>query len=123
MGDGPVREFFSLLMGMVQNGFPLEESQVTLVFEGQADHKVPIPNALLCSSGFFISVGRMMAHSFLHAGPAVYGLSPAVVDYWISDSIDAITIEDVPDFELRQALVEVSCKKVLSRFPILSSLF
>lgn len=123
VGDGPVREFFSLLMGMVQNGFPLEESQVTLVFEGQADHKVPIPNALLCSSGFFISVERMMAHSFLHAGPAVYGLSPAVVDYWISDSIDAITIEDVPDFELRQALVEVSCKKVLSRFPILSSLF
>lgn len=58
VGDGPVREFFSLLMEMVQNGFPLEESQVALVFEGQADHKLPVPNALLCSSGFFISVGR-----------------------------------------------------------------
>lgn len=65
----------------------------------------------------------MMAHSFLHAGPAVYGLSPAFIDYLISDSIDAMTIFDVPDFELRQTLVEVSCKKVLSRFPILSSLF
>lgn len=50
----------------------------------------------------------MMAHSFLHAGPAVYGLSPAFINYLISDSIDAMTILDVPDFELRQALVEVS---------------
>lgn len=47
LGDRPVREFFSLLMGMVQNGFPLEESKLTLVFEGQIDHKVPVPNAIL----------------------------------------------------------------------------
>lgn len=47
LGDGPVREFFSLLMGMVQNDFPLEEYKLTLVFEGQVDHKVPVPNAIL----------------------------------------------------------------------------
>ena len=69
VGDGPVREFFSLLMGMVQNGFPLGDSQPTLVFEGEEDHKIPVPNALLCSSGFFTSVGRMIAHSFLHEAP------------------------------------------------------
>ena len=69
VGDGPVREFFSLLMGMVQSGFPLGDSQPTLVFEGQEGHKVPVPNALLCSSGFFTSVGRMIAYSFPHGGP------------------------------------------------------
>ena len=113
VGEGPVREFFSLLIGMVQNGFPLEESQLTLVFEGETDHKVPVPNALLCGGGFFKSAGRMMAHSFLHGGPPIYGISPAVVDYWCSDSIDSLTIEDVPDYELRQALIEVSCNFVL----------
>lgn len=35
VGEGPVQEFFSLLMGMVQNGFLLEEAQQTLVFEGE----------------------------------------------------------------------------------------
>ena len=97
----------------VQNGFPLEESQLTLVFEGETDHKVPVPNALLCGGGFFKSAGRMMAHSFLHGGPPMYGISPAVVDYWCSDSIDSLTIEDVPDYELRQALIEVSCNFAL----------
>lgn len=108
VGDGPVREFFSLLMGMVQSGFPLGDSQPTLVFEGQEGHKVPVPNALLCSSGFFTSVGRMIAYSFPHGGPPIYGISPAVVNHCCSDGIDSVTIEDVPDYELRQALIEVS---------------
>lgn len=113
VGEGPVREFFSLLMGMVQNGFPLEEAQQTLVFEGETDHKVPVPNAFLCGGGFFKSVGRMMAHSFLHGGPPTYGISQAVVDYFCSGSIDSLTIEDIPDYELRQALIEVSCNIAL----------
>lgn len=46
-GGGPVREFFSLRMGMVQNGFPPQESKLTLLFEGQVDHKVPVPNVIL----------------------------------------------------------------------------
>ena len=108
VGDRPVREFFSLLMGMMQNGFPLGDSQPTLVFEGQEDQKVPVPNAFLCSSGFFTSVGRMIAHSFLHGVPPTYGISPAVVNYCCSDGIDSVTIKDRPDYELRQALIEVS---------------
>ena len=47
LGGGPVREFFSLRMGMVQNGFPPQESKLTLVFKGQVDHKVPVPNVIL----------------------------------------------------------------------------
>lgn len=109
VGEGPVREYFSMLVGLIQNGFPLDSdpSKVTLVFEGQQDHKLPIPDAFLRGSGFYRSVGRMIGHSFLHGGPPYYGLSPAVIDYWCHDSIDAITVDDVPDYDLREALQEV----------------
>ena len=56
---------------------------------------------------------RMMAHSFLHGGTPIHGISSAVVDYWCSDSIDSLTTEDVPNFELRQALIELSCNFAL----------
>ena len=79
-----------------------------MFFEGETDHKIPVPNALLCNSGLYTSVGRMIAHSFLHGGPPVYGLSPAVLEYWTRESIsEVVTIKDIPDYELRQALKEV----------------
>lgn len=108
VGEGPVREFFSTLMGFLHDGFPLDgagQGQLTMIFEG---HKLPIPNALLRNAGFYTSVGRMIAHSFLHGGPPLCGLSPAVVEFWCKDSINAVTIDDVPDYELREALMEVS---------------
>lgn len=52
VGEGPVREFFSTLMGFLHDGFPLDgagQGQLTMIFEGQEDHKLPIPNALLRS--------------------------------------------------------------------------
>ena len=39
----------------------------------------------------------MIAHLLLHGRPAVYSISPTVIEYWFSDSIDGITIEDIPD--------------------------
>lgn len=111
VGEGPVREFFSTLMGFLHDGFPLDgadQGKLTKVFEGEEDHKLPIPNALLRNAGFYTSVGRMIAHSFLHGGPPLYGLSPAVVEFWCQDSINAVTIDDVPDYDLREALREVS---------------
>lgn len=111
VGEGPVREFFSKLMGFLHDGFPLDgagQGQLTMIFEGQEDHKLPIPNALLRNAGFYTSVGRMIAHSFLHGDPPLCGLSPAVVEFWCKDSINAVTIDDVPDYELREALMEVS---------------
>ena len=100
VGEGPVREFFSTLMGFLHDGFPLDgagHGKLTKVFEGQEDHKLPIPNALLRNAGFYTSVSRMIAHSFLHGGPPLYGLSPAVIEFWCQDSINAVTIDDVPD--------------------------
>ena len=109
VGEGPVREFFSLLMRFIQNGLYLDDpAQLVMFFEGETDHKIPVPNALLCKAGLYTSVGRMIAHSFLHGGPPIYGLSPAVLEYWTHDSIsEAVTIEDIPDYDLRQALKQV----------------
>jgi len=98
-------------MGFLHDGFQLDgagQGQLTMIFEGQEDHKLPIPNALLRNAGFYTSVGRMIAHSFLHGSPPLCGLSPAVVEFWCKDSINAVTIDDVTDYELREALMEVS---------------
>lgn len=103
-------------MGFLHDGFPLDGEglgKLTEVFEGQEDHKLPIPNALLRNAGFYKSVGRMIAHSFLHGGPPLFGLSPAVVQFWCQDSINAVTIDDVPDYDLREALKEVSTTVML----------
>ena len=111
VGEGPVREFFSTLMAFLHDGFPLDGEglgKLTQVFEGEEDHKLPIPNALLRNAGFYTSVGRMIAHSFLHGGPPLFGLSAAVVQFWCQNSINAVTIDDVPDYDLREALKEVS---------------
>ena len=108
---GPVREFFSLLTEMM-NGFPAEgeNKPCTLVFEGEDNHKVPVANALLRNTGFYLSIGRMIAHSFLHGGPPIFGLSLAVVQYIASDDkeeISDIQFADIPYIDLRSALLEV----------------
>ena len=106
VGEGPVIEVFSTLMGFLHDGFPLRvgQGQMTMIFEGQKDHKLPIPKAVLSKAGFYVRVGRMIAHSFLHGGPPLHRLSPAVVEFWCQDSINAVTIDDVLDYELREGL-------------------
>lgn len=111
VGSGPMREFFSLVMKMILDGFPLdgEERPKTLVFEGENDHKVPVANSLLRSTGFYKCIGRMIAHSFLHAGSPLFGISKVVVDYLVcdKDEIPLIEVVDIPDIDLRIALNEV----------------
>ena len=73
-----MREFFSALKGFLHDGFPLDGEglgKLTKVFEGEEDHKLLIPNdhyyVLLRNAGFYKSVGRMIAHPFLHGGPSL----------------------------------------------------
>ena len=125
VGGGPVREFFSLLMSMIMNGFLLEgeNKPLTLVFEGEADHKVPVANSLLRSIGFYKSIGRMIGHSFLHGGPPVFGLSSAVIDYLIDvnkESLPTFEVADIPDIDLRNDLLEVQFN--LSRVQLITLL-
>ena len=112
IGSGPVREFFSILMSMVIHGFPLdgEVKPVTLIFEGENDHKVPVANSLLRSTGFYKLVGRMIAHSFLHSGLPVFGISQAIVDCMVAENdeeIPSVQVADISDIDLRNALLEV----------------
>ena len=91
VGKGPVREFFSTLMGFLHDGRP----------------QTSYPQCCPLQGWILYKCGRMIAHSFLHVGPQLYGLSLAVVEFWCQDSINAVTIGDVPDYELREALREV----------------
>lgn len=52
---------------------------VTRLFEGQRDHLIPCASQQLLDSDLFIMAGRMVGHSFIHGGPSLAGLSPAVV--------------------------------------------
>ena len=90
-------------------------SKVTLFFEGKKDHRIPVHNLFLrdVETGMFKTLGRILGHSLLHGGPGMYGISPAVKEYLASDvhSIDIqtllVTIEDLPDIDLRNVLLEV----------------
>ena len=88
-----------------------------MFFEGEEDHKVPIHNHVLRCTGAFRSIGRIIGHSILHQGPFIYGLSPAVVQYWklTADGRDDDTsleslplrLKDIPDTDLRDYIAQV----------------
>ncbi len=68
-----------------------------------------IDQALRCT-GAFRAIGRIIGHSILHEGPVIYGLSPAVVQYWrlTANGIDddslleslPLSMQDIPDIDL-----------------------
>ena len=116
MGSGPVREFLLCAIKIVEEG--IERSGKPLVFlEGEDDHKVPIHDQALRCTGAFKALGRIIGHSFLHEGPVLYGISPAVIQYWRLTAFGAaddnalesieLGLQDIPDFELRTLILEV----------------
>ena len=54
------------------------------LFEGTEDHKLPTPNPFLQQCGMYVAVGKFTAHSILHGGPGLHGLSPVFKNYIIS---------------------------------------
>ncbi len=114
VGSGPIREFLSIAMKTIEEGInDPATSKVTVFFEGQQDHRVPVHNQCLCLTGMFKTLGRIIGHSMLHGGPGIFGISPAVKEYMSSDvhAFDIqtlpVTIEDLPDIDLRNVLLEV----------------
>lgn len=110
VGSGPVSEFFTLSMKLLEEGFTLNEK--VIVLEGEADHKVPIANTMLRKTGIYETFGKMIGHSILHGGPGIYGLSAAVVHYWTvendKDNPPIYSLKDVADIELRSIIRQVS---------------
>ena len=118
VGSGPVREFFSLSMQLLEEGiqshFGMENC--VLIFEGQDDHKVPRQQPLLRQTGLFVAAGRMIGHSTLHGGPGLHGLSPAIIHYWTVEDFCSkempgnrpqVGLWDIPDVSLRDLVNQV----------------
>ena len=53
-----------------------------MLFEGQSDHLVPSTSKIFLQKDMFIMAERMIGQAFLHSGPCLTGLSPAVLHVW-----------------------------------------
>lgn len=78
----------------------------TVLFEGQEDHLIPSTSQVLVQSELFTMAGRMIGHSFLHDGPPLTGISPAVLHMLTGGSTDTapIVLEDVADMDIRETI-------------------
>lgn len=81
----------------------------TKLFDGEPDHLVPSSSAFLVESDLFLMAGRMIGHCFLHGGPALTGLSPAIVHILCGGTVETaiIQINDCPDIDLREKITLV----------------
>ncbi|KAL0970154.1 hypothetical protein UPYG_G00238040 [Umbra pygmaea] len=118
IGDGVNRHFISMSICALQRGFHMNygNTDVTLLFEGQPDHLVPCTSQVLVDSDLFLVAGRMVGHAFLHGGPALSGISSAVVDvlFGASPETTTITLEDCPDIDQRLTISLLEGEKELS---------
>lgn len=81
-------------------------SNGTRLFDGQPGHLVPSASHFLVESDMFLLAGRMVGHSFLHGGPCLSGLSPAIVHVLLGGSPETatVTLEDCPDLDIRETI-------------------
>ncbi|XP_031175655.1 G2/M phase-specific E3 ubiquitin-protein ligase-like isoform X3 [Sander lucioperca] len=77
-----------------------------MLFEGQADHLIPSTSQVLVQSDLFKMAGRMIGHSFLHGGPPLTGVSPAILHVLLGGPRETATIvlEDVADIDIRETI-------------------
>lgn len=61
----------------------------------------------------FVVAGRMIGHSFLHGGPLLTGVSPAMIHVLLGDTPQTatITLEDVADMDIRETIRPVSTER------------
>ncbi|MGH0154001.1 UNVERIFIED_CONTAM: hypothetical protein FKN15_028249 [Acipenser sinensis] len=108
VGEGVNRYFFSKTISKLQFGFNLNlgNTEVTRLFEGEPDHLVPSTSQFLLESDIFLMAGRMIGHSFLHGGPCLSGISPAIIHVLFGGTPKTATIqlEDFPDLDLRSTI-------------------
>lgn len=67
---------------------------------------MPSASQFLVESDMFVMAGRMVGHSFVHGGPFLSGLSPAVVHVLFGGSPETATVtpEDCPDLDIRETI-------------------
>ena len=104
---GPTKEFFHSAISSLSKVDPVFNMQL---FGGQEGHLIPFYGVDAVSSGCFQVAGKLVAHSLKHDGPGLVGLSPAVVKYVKTGSLEEaatlLTMDDLTDLELKGLLEE-----------------
>ncbi|XP_053270973.1 G2/M phase-specific E3 ubiquitin-protein ligase isoform X3 [Pleuronectes platessa] len=118
IGQGVTRFFFSTCIEKLKSGFCIHfaNANVTRLFEGEPGHLVPSASHFLVESDMFMVAGRMVGHSFLHGGPCLAGLSPAIVHVLLGGSPETatVTLEDCPDLDIRETIRLLEGESTLS---------
>lgn len=108
IGDGVARHFLSLVIHKLKHGFTIDvgNSCGAMLFEGQSDHLVPSTSKIFLQNDMFIMAGRMIGHAFLHSGPRLAGLSPAVIHVLAGGTPQTaiIALEDITDIDVRETI-------------------
>ena len=93
---GLTRELCHIVMATIQDG----KGGVQL-FEGKTDSLIPVHNEEFIASHFFEYVGKLIAHSVIHTGFGLVGLSRAIAMYLILEDINNcvthLSVENIPD--------------------------
>ena len=104
------REFCHIVMSGLKEG-----SGGLVLFEGEDDHLLPVHCAEYVASEYFVYVGKMIAHSILHSGKGLVGLSRAMLEFLVTNDIERsmlkLTVSDVPDLDIRASLEKVKVKQ------------
>ncbi|CAH3135022.1 unnamed protein product [Porites lobata] len=104
--EGLSKEFFTLVMNALTSG-----TGGYIMFEGGSDHLVPVISEEYYQSGYFRFVGQLIAMSVLNSGIGIVGLSRALTTYMVTEDVELascnLSIDDVPDYCVQQALMEV----------------
>ena len=103
------KEYFSVGMAALTKE-PLTAGDGSYpLFEGKTDHKLPTPNPFLQQCGMYVAVGKFIAHSILHGGPGLHGLSPVLKDLISGETAGLTPVpDDIPDPELSAVVIEVT---------------
>lgn len=85
---GPKREFFTAAIQALSKVDPAYNVQL---FGGEYGHHIPLYGVDAISEGYLFMAGKLLGWSTLHSGEAFTGLSPAVIEYLSTGSIDKAT--------------------------------
>ncbi|CAB3983404.1 G2 M phase-specific E3 ubiquitin- ligase [Paramuricea clavata] len=82
-----------------------------MLFEGQANHMLPIHCEEHVQSKLFVYAGQLIAFAFLHGHIGFPGMSRALAKYIVSgdlkDAVPHICIKDIPDINTRLLVKEI----------------
>ncbi len=108
--DGLTRELCHMVMANMRDG-----KGGIVLFEGNTDHLVPVHSEEYIASNYFKYAGQLIAHSVLHAGFGLTGLSRAISEYLVTEDINSclpyLSEEDISDMEIRETLKQVCVKQ------------